>query len=271
MLFSSKKLTCDAVFVMIRFMQRDFLVFSRRFKDQIINLLCLYPICVAINGVVISCIFFDSGKELMFVATNMFAVAPMLPLFVLTYHFMFELFYDLEGNRFINYQQILLSPVLIIIEKIVVGTIFSFIIIAPLYPISYFFIFRYYIATPQIHWWIAYLILFVASFCLCAYNLLAAIILRKETLNIFWNRINHCLLMFGGFIVPSSLLIEWWKPMKFILICNPLHFFSESSRSSIVGGTDFFPYSQGILILFVLGLIFTMCAIHCFKKRIDHV
>jgi|GEM_PF-5454835 len=257
--------------VMLRFMHRDFLVCIRRFRDQIINLLFLYPICLATSGVVVSSIFFDSDQEIVFAATNMFAVAPMLPLLVLTYHLMFEIFYDLEGNRFINYQQIVLSPSLILLEKIIVGTLTSFCIIAPLYPVSYLFIFHRYVSLAQAHWAFAYLVLFAASFCLCAYNLCAAVILRRDTLNIFWNRINHCLLMSGGFIVPSSLLIEWWKPMKFILLCNPLHFFSESCRSSIVGGSDFFPYRQGIVILFALGSIFSIFAVYAFKKRVDHI
>lgn len=256
--------------VMLRFMQRDFLVCIRRFREQIINQLFLYPICLATCGIIVSFIFFNP-EELEFAATNMFAVAPMLPLLVLTYHLMFEIFYDLEGNRFINYQQTVLSPILILLEKIIVGTLTSFCIIAPFYPVSYLFVFHRYVSVAQTQWVWAYLVLFAASFCLCAYNLCAAMILRKETLNIFWNRINHCLLMSGGLIVPSSLLIEWWKPMRFILLVNPLHFFSESCRSSIVGGSDFFPYQQGIIILFALGAVFSICAIYAFKKRVDHI
>lgn len=258
-------------FVLLWFMYRDFLVSARRFKDHIINLLFLYPICLSVSGIVFSHIFFHSTKEITFVATNMFAVAPLLPLLVLTYHLMFEVFYDLEGSRFINYQQIVLIPMLIIIEKIIIGTITSFLIIAPIYPVSYFFAFRHYISTEQTDWVFAYIVLFAASFCLCAYNLCAAVIFRKETLNIFWTRINYCFLTLGGFIVPSSLLIEWWNPMKFILLCNPLYFFSESSRSSIVGGTDFFPYKKGIIMLFCLGIIFSITAIYAFKKRVDHI
>jgi len=256
--------------VMIQFMHRDLKVYGKKFKDQFINTLFLYPIFFAISGLVQANIFFR-GDAVMFGATNFFACSPTLPLLVITYHLVFELFYDLEGNRFINYQVMMLDPHLVLLEKLIMTTLISFLSIVPFYPMAYFLVSKSYVDISLSQWIGAYLVLFSASFCLCAYNLCASVVLRKDTLNIFWNRINHCLVVFGGFWIPSSLLIEYWAPLKYLLYLNPLHFLSEGLRNAIIGKNHFMPYQESILGLFLLGIVFTLYALHRFKKRIDHV
>lgn len=256
--------------VMMQFMRRDLRVYGKKFKDQFINVLFLYPIFFGISGLTQANIFF-SGQQIIFGATNFFVSSPTLPLLIITYHLVFELFYDLEGNRFINYQIMMLDPHLVLLEKLIMTTFVSFFSIIPFFPMAYFLVSKFYVNISAARWLAAYSVLFAAAFCLCAYNLCASVMLRKDTLNIFWNRINHCLVVFGGFWVPSSLLIQYWQPLKYILYFNPLHFLSEGLRSAIIGGNDFMPYQESILGLCILGIIFTLGALHQFKKRIDHV
>lgn len=256
--------------VMLQFMRRDLKVYGKKFKDQFINVIFLYPFFFAVSGLIQANIFFR-GDAVIFGATNFFASAPTLPLLVIAYHLVFELFYDLEGNRFINYQIMVLDPHLVLLEKLMMTTLVSFLSIAPFFPMAYLLVSKSYVDVAGVQWIGVYGVLFAASFCLCAYNLCASVMLRKDTLNIFWNRINHCLVVFGGFWVPSSLLIQYWPPLKYLLYFNPLHFLSEGLRSAIIGGSNFMPYQESILGLCILGIIFTLGALYQFKKRIDHV
>lgn len=255
--------------VTMQLMRRDFVVQKSKLKDQFINVIFLHPILWSIANLIQTNIFF--GAKSPWYATVLFAGAPTLPLLLISYHTVFELFYDLEGNRFINYQLSLLDARFILIERLIVSTIICFLSLVPYYPISYFFVLKSHVSFHNVQWGLAYLLLFLASLCLSAYHLCAAVMLRKETLNILWNRVNHTLMALGGVWIPSSLLKQWWEPTEYFLLFNPLHYISDGLRGIIVPSPDFMPYQQSVIGLCVLSILFTITAIKSFRKRVDHV
>ena len=253
----------------LQMLRRDSVAYVKRFRYQIVNAIVIYPVTFTTTGVVIqSNTFFDAGNVLY--ATNLFAAAVALPLFVLCVSVMSELLFDLDKNRFINYQMTILPAPMLLAQRLIVGTLLCFFCISFFYPISSLIAYPY-IDMSQISWLYIYTILFFGSFCFCSYGLLAATYFTPRSLRVFWVRINRPLMILGGFWVPSVLFVQWWEPMKYLLIINPLYYFSEGTRRGILNLADCMPYSLSVAGLLILGILFFVGALIQFKRRVDYV
>lgn len=163
-----------------------------------------------------------------------------------------------------------LKPQLIIIEQILFSSFFTFFIMIPFFPLARIFASSY-IDLSNVSWPSLYLTLYCGSLCVSAYHKLAAVLLTVEKIGMFWTRINHVLLVLGGFWIPLYTMRAFSPTLGFVLRFNPVVYLTEGLRQSIVGGNDFLPLSQSITALLILTVIFTILACYFFKKRVDHL
>ena len=252
----------------MEFLRRDTYVYTRQLRDHIINYSLIYPLLYMFCFAYLQTEIYFHGQTR--IGAIVFSGTCLVPLMVMAFHITFDLLFDLEKNRHIDYQMMALNPRLIIIEQILFASLFTFFIMIPFFPLARIFASSY-IDLSNISWSSLYLILYCGSLCVSAYHKLAATLLTVEKISMFWTRVNHILLVLGGFWIPLHIIRSFSPTLGFLLRFNPVVYLTEGLRQSIVGGNDFLPLSQCVAALLILSIIFTALACHCFKKRVDHI
>lgn len=255
--------------VVLQMVYRDIYAYGKQFKSQMINSIFVYPVCFAIADVIIQSNVYFSSNNIIY-ATSLFASGPILPLLALSTGIMLDLSFDLDENRFIEYQMTIVPTQMLLAQKLLIGTVFSFILISLFFPVG-LLLTHSYVDISQTDWYHLYSVLFFGAFCLSSYGLLAATFLTPKNIDMFWVRLNEPLLLLGGFWVPSSLLAKWWAPMKYVSLLNPLHYLSEGLRRAMTGSTEYMPVSTSMVGLSTLGILFFIGSLIQFKRRVDHI
>jgi len=263
----SKK-TIQTTSIFVQFLYRDLYVYTRQLRDHIINYSLIYPTLYIFCFAYLQTQIYFHGQS--HIGAIVFSGTCLVPLLVMAFHITFDLLFDLEKNHHIDYQIMALKPQLIILEQILFASIFTFIVMVPFFPLARIFASSY-IDLSNISWSSLYLMLYCGSLCVCAYHKLAATVLTVEKISMFWTRINHVLLVLGGFWIPLYTIRSFSPTLGLILRLNPIIYLTEGLRQSIVGGNDFLPISQCVAALLTLSVIFTALACHFFKKRVDHI
>ncbi|MGB8367036.1 MAG: hypothetical protein WCD44_01640 [Candidatus Babeliales bacterium] len=251
------------------FLWRDIYIYRKKLLDNIINYSLLYPLIYAVSFVYLqSSIYFTDNST--FMGTLIFAGTIMLPIMVLTYEITFALLFDLEQDRFIDYQIILLSPRLVLLERIVFATLFSFFLTIPYFPVSKLLLGSR-LDLSTISWPALLAILLFGSFCFASYQLLAACILKSNQLRTFWSRVNGLFITFGGFWIPLETMAQYSTILGICVQGNPALYLTEGVRQAILQRPIFFPLSYCVFILCIMSVFCILCSWYFFKKRTDHI
>jgi len=258
----------QTLYIFTQFLYRDLYVYTRQLGDHIINYSLIYPLLYIFCFAYLQTQIYFLGQST--VGTIVFSGTCLVPLMVMAFSLTFDLLFDLEKNHHIDYQLMVLKPQLIIIEQIIFASIFTFAVMIPFFPLARFFASAY-IDFSTTSWSSLYLILYCGSLCICAYHKLAAIVLTLEKINTFWTRVNHILLMLGGFWIPLYTIQAFSPILGFLLRLNPIMYLTEGLRQSIIGGKHFLPLSHCIIALLIFTIIFTMLSCYFFKRRVDHI
>lgn len=255
-------------YIFIQFLRRDAYVHTRQLRDHIINYSIIYPALYIFCFAYLQTEIYFFGQP--YIGAIVFSGTCLVPLVVMAFHITFDLLFDLEKNRHIDYQITVLNPNFIIIEQIFFSSIFSFLIMVPFFPLARI-IASSCIDMSNVSWSSLYLTLYCGALCVSAYHKLAATLLTVNKISMFWTRVNHILLVLGGFWIPLHIIHSFSPTLGFLLRLNPIVYLTEGLRQSIVGGNDFLPLSQCIPALLILSVIFTALACYYFKKRVDHI
>jgi ABC-type multidrug transport system permease subunit len=204
--------------------------------------------------------------------TTVFFVGSILwAMFPLAFLLNYDVLYDFENDRFIDYQITVLNPRLLIVEKIVFSTIITFVHMLLFYPVSRLLLGSYFYA-PQFSWPSVLLILLCGSLFCSAFNMFCISFLEStEKLGIFWMRINNPMIMLGGLFVPWSIVAHYNKLLGFLLLGNPLTYLTEGLRQAIIGGEQFFSLLVCTIGLLLYACLFTVLAVYFFKRKVDHI
>ena len=260
--------TTRTLSIFMEFLRRDLYVYTRQMRDHIINYSLVYPLLYIFCFAYLQTQIYFHGQT--YIGAIVFTGTCLIPMMAMTFHITFDLLFDLEKNRHTDFQIMVLNPHLIIIEQILFSSLFTFAVMIP-----YFLLARIFASScinlEHVSWPSLYVILYCGSLCISAYHKLAATILTVKKINMFWTRVNHILLVLGGFWIPLYTIQSFSPLLGFLLRLNPIVYFTEGLRQSIVGGTQFLPLSQCIGALLVLTIIFTALACYFFKKRVDHL
>lgn len=254
--------------IFLQFLCRDFYVQKENLSNHVVNYSIIYPMLYIFCFAYLQPqIYFHGQTQL---GAIVFSGTCLVPLLVMTSTLCFDLLFDLEKNHHTDYQITILDPRLLLIEQILFSSLFTFFIMVPFFPLARIFASSY-IDLSNIAWGSLFLILYLGSLCFSAYHKLAATIITVKKIGMFWSRVNYILLVLGGFWIPLSVFKQFSPVLGFLIRLNPIVYFTEGLRQSIIGGSQFLPFTQCTSALFVLSIIFTLLSFHFFKKRVDHL
>ena len=251
------------------FFKRDWYAQRKHIKNLLINYCVFYPCLNSFAFAYVQAhIYFGANATR---ASELFIGSILITVMLLTYKLTIDLLFDLQGNRFIDYQITLLSPRIILMERIFFTSVFSFMLAAPFYPISKLLL-RSHFDTSNISWLKAAYMLYLGTLCFAAYHQCASVIMKENhQIKSLWSRINHPMLMFGGLWIPFYVVKEYSTLLGTIMMASPAVYLSDGLRQAIVGGPHFLPLWHCALALITLTVFFTAMCFYFFKKRTDHI
>lgn len=259
--------TCKTFFQLLH---RDFYIFGKRLKTYGINYLIIYPLlAILIFGYIQPGVIFGAGsaKASIILMVGTFALNSVQICFSL----ISPLIYDIEGDRFIDYQMMLLPPRLLFFELIAFPALFSFIIAMPFFPLARLLLPSYFDALNTS--WVGLLIMnLVCSYFFASYVMMVMFFIKRSfNVRYFWIRINWPLVVLGGFWVPWALLNSRFKIYSWLALLDPYTYVTEGLRSALVGNTQFISYPICIASLLIFSIIFNMLGCYYFKRKLDHI
>jgi ABC-2 type transport system permease protein len=252
-------------------MKRDFYVQTRRLSTWLVNYGIIKPILYSVYVAYVQArVFFGPQGDPMR-GTSIFAGEMLFVIFPLTYQLMISLLYDLESERYIDYQMTFLSAPFILAQRILFSSLFTFIMTIPFYPFAKLLL-GHNIATEHTQWMALFGFLYICSLTMSAYHMLAACALKdSQQTRTLWARINLPLIFLGGLSVPLYIMRNYSPLLGTISYLNPVIYMSEGLRQAILGGEQYLPLwiCSGALLGYTI--IFTVLSWYIFKKRVDHI
>lgn len=266
----------QALTIFLRFLQRDLYIQRKYLNIYLINFVIIQPLIFAFQFAYLqSKIFFGASattpealtriSTIMFVGNILFIIMP------LTYRLAVPLLFDFEGQRFVSYQLLLLNPRAVLLERIASATLITFGIIVPFYPLIRF-LFPAQLDTSNTSWSLVMLLLLLASLTCCSYHYFVTCFLKKASQVVrLWPRANIPLALLGGFVVPLGVILQASPTWGRLVFLNPLIYITEGLRRAFTGSDEFLSVEICIVALLGFSFVFTVLALHYFKKRVDHI
>lgn len=254
-----------------RFMQRDFYLYKNRIVQYIVNYAIIYPVIHAFAfGYLQSNIYF--GQQLQEMGTILFTGNFLIVIVILTYKLSIELLFDLEGDRYIDYQITLFSPRLLLIERILFSTLFSCVILLPYFPVAKLLLGSLFY-TQHANWLQLAAIVFASCLMCSSYNHLVACALPDSNkIGFFWRRVNTPLVtILGGFWIPWFAIKKFSTMLGYMTLANPFIYVTEGIRQSILQSQNFLPFFASLSMLLFFSVVLAGCTLYVFKRRMDHI
>jgi len=252
------------------FLWRDSYVQSKHGGYLLINYILLYPIIQGVSFLYLQpSILFNEPNPIL--NTTMFIGNILLLIMILTYKLAIPLLFDLDQDRFIDYQIITLRPHLVLLERILFASIFTWLLLSPIFPIVSFY-FPSYFDTSATSWWRVQFILYCGSlFCAAYHTFMACALQSPRDIRRLWIRYNQVLFILGGFFIPWHIISQTSPMLGYITRFNPMMYITEGLRQAFLNDARFFPYWQCVAVLLVASCIMIIFAWRTFKKRVDHI
>lgn len=252
------------------FLWRDWHVESKHASQFIINQIMLYPIIQGLTFLYLqpSILFGDRDPQLnmMFFIGNI-----LLVMMVLTYKLTITLLFDLDQDRFIDYQISTMRPHLVLLERVIFVSLFTSLLLAPIFPIVSFY-FPAYFNIGATSWWRVMLVLYCGSlFCASYHTFMACWLSSPRDIRRLWIRYNQALLLLGGFSVPWHIMHQASPILGYIVRLNPMMYITEGLRQAFLNDARFFPFWLCIVALLFASLGMIVLGWRVFKKRVDHI
>jgi hypothetical protein len=257
--------------VFCTFMRRDISVHGKDLLDHCINYLMISPLLFGFCFAFIQkSIYFGNDAHATQKGTIMFIGSIIIPLLIITYKLLAELLFDLEGNRFINYQMTILHPRLVLLQRIIFASVYAIALTVPFLPITRLIV-GYHLNLDNIHWVYFVSIIIVSSFCCASYNMAVLTVLKVSHLKSFWIRVNWPLINLGGFWVPLTIIKKFSSILGALALFNPLTYIMEGLRCAVTGSSEFLSFGTCLIALCMYSIFFMHIARILFKKRVDHI
>ncbi len=256
--------------IFAQFIRRELRVYKTELLQLLINHTIILPIMFSISIAYLQArSYFGANAHSM--STLLFSGNIIIPLMTTAFSIMFALFFDLQGNRFIMYQITLLSPRLVVLQRLLFGWGLCFILTAPFYPIGKLLLGTE-LDTTHTSWPAVLLMVLVSTLFCCSYHLLAAIYLTNPaSINTLWARINGPMLSLGGLFIPFYIIKKFSSTIGSLMYLNPAIYITDGLRQAIIGGDQFLPLWLCIAVLTCCSVACTLCSIILFKKRVNHI
>ena len=257
-----------SVYIFTQFFRRDVYVHAQQWQKYLINYTLIYPVIFTfLTSYLQANTYFGEGNARMgtILATGNIVVMVMVFTFVQN----IDLLFDLETTKYIDYQIIILNPLLVLIERAFFISVLCFVLVAPYYPIAKLFL-PSYLDTSSTNWLNVMLIIYFGSLACSAYHLMATCILKSSNnITSLWKRFNSPMIDFGGMWIPWFILHKFSPLLGALAYLNPLMYFSDGMKQALVGGPEFFSIAVCVPMLFLFSVVFLTVAFFVFKKRVD--
>ncbi|MGE0206778.1 MAG: ABC transporter permease [Candidatus Babeliales bacterium] len=252
------------------FLLRDIYAFKNHWRRVFFNFSTILPLVSSLvfgyflpNSTMINATPVES--TIFFVGCILWSIFPLAFLMNL------DLIFDLEHQRFIDYQIIMFNPILILLEKIIFSGLITFFNIVLFFPISKIILGSYFYTTNT-SWPSLFLILMLGSLFCATFNIfMLCYIKSSQSIGRFWMRVNNPLITLGGLFMPWYIMAKYSYFLGNLALANPLIYLTEGVRASIIGGPHFFSVFTASLALIIFSTFFFILSCIFFKKKVDYV
>lgn len=256
--------------VMGYFLMRDFYTFGSKWRRIAVNYCTIIPVTMTIAFG-----YFLPNSNMInptpIQTTTFFVGCILWSMFPLAFMLNVDVLFDLEHDRFIDYQIITLDPPLVLLQKVIFATIVTFLSISLFYPISKLLLGSYFYSA-SLSWFSLLLVLFLGSLFCASFNIfMVCFIESTQKIGNFWMRFNNPMITLGGLFIPWSVMVKYSTFLGAISLLNPLLYITEGIRRAIIGGDQFFSLSSVVVALFFFSILFYSLACYFFKKKVDYV
>jgi hypothetical protein len=255
--------------IFLAYMWRDAYVYLKDMHVHIINYVILYPVMLGFCWAYLQKNIYFGVYEVE-KGTSLFLGSITAPLLSIAFKVIVELLLDLEGNRFINYQLGILSARLLLFQRILFASLYTFLLTIPYFPMVKLLVGDHF-ATYNASWIQFALLVYASALCCASYTMLAMSLLTVDSIGSFWVRVNWVLMNLGGFWVPLVVIRQFSPLLGCVAYGNPLLYMMEGTRSAILGTDQFISVYYCIPILLAFSCLFTVLSWYFFKKRLDHI
>lgn len=250
-------------------MRHDFYGYHKKYVTLFTNYCIIYPAIFAFAfGYLMPNIYFGSNPMN---ATILLAGHAVINILVLAYATNMMLLFDLDGDRYIDYQITLLNPRIVLLQRMLFASLFSALAAMPFFPIIKLML-RDGFVTHNTSWLALFGIIYIGSILCSAYTIfLACYIENPRSLVRFWLRVNFLLITLGGLFAPWHIMYTFSPVLGYIVLLNPLLYLTEGIRHAITQSPQFIPAHLCIVALLAYSIVFMLFAWYYFKKRMDHI
>lgn len=252
-------------------LRRDIYVAFKQFNTLGINYGLIYPLMYAFCFLYVEPrVLFEQSMTIQNGSITFIGQMSLVAL-ILSFHATIPVLFDLIGDRFIDYQCTLLNARLVLIERLVFATIFSFFFMMPFFPVAKM-LFPDSFNIPEVSWLSLAWITFLTALMTSAYHLMAVCLMRgPHQLSRLWIRCNEVMLTIGGLLVPWQIIYQTSPILGYIALLNPLVYVSEGARQALLAKPSFFPIWICSAVMIGVTIICTAIACNAFKTRMDHI
>lgn len=256
--------------IFAQFFMRDARVFWQRSKQRIFNNGVISPVLLSLCfGYVLPYVAFGEGAGKQ--ATVMFIGNLLWTMFPLAFFFMIDLIFDLEQDRFVDYQMTVLSPRLVLLERIVFSATASFCCILTFFPISKL-VMQDRFVIENANWLQVFVLLYLGALLFSSFNLFTQLMLKDSMkMDNLWLRCYYPLLVMGGGMFSWPVMNTLSPILGAITLLNPFIYLADGLREAILGTGEYFSFTLASSVLVGLVIACTLVAFYLFKRRVDHI
>lgn len=255
---------------MAQFFRRDFYVYRHRIGGLALNYAVLYPVLYAFCfGYIMPAVSTLSGQP---VSVPMMAGGLIIfTLLSIAMQINYDLLFDLEHDRYVEYQVLLLNPRLLMLQKALFASCMVFLCQLPFYPIVVALLHSYF-DLAAISWASLIIMIYAGAFFCSIFSLwLICIMKDMSKLRFVWRRCNYPLIMTGGSLIPWSIMASFSPLLGYCVLGNPMLYISEAIRQSLIGSSIYIPYSICLIMISLFCIIGMLSLFYAFKRKIDHI
>ena len=255
--------------VFFQLLRRDIYTFAKRFINYGINFFLISPILIiTVFGYIQPTVYFKSSGS---VSITLIVGSLIFNMILLCSNFINPIIFDLETDRFIDYQLLLLPPFFLLLKIILFPAVLASLLSFPFFILSYLVLPGFFEGLVT-HWGALTLVLCLSALTAASYIMLAMSIIKTTSgIRKFWLCVNWPLACLGGLWTPWYLVHSKWPFLSFFILANPILYMTEGVRSALTGSNHYIHYSVCIFTLMGFSCIFIVIASFFFKNKVDHI
>jgi hypothetical protein len=240
---------------LIALTHRDLIVYKDRIVRYIINYsftyALMYGLCFGylLPKIGMSVSAQQLSATIIFVGLILFAINGCA--FSINADFLF----DIEKDQLTDYFLTIIPYRLLVIQKILFGSVLLFVCMAPYYMFMKLFFYDAF-DLSHAHWLTVVIMFYITCLFYMAFSVMFACILKHpiRQLRHFYRRISFPMVILGGLLVPWKTMAAYSKVLGYLVLANPFIYITEGLRCAFITGDYFFPCSicAGMLIFFTM-------------------